>query len=132
MREGCGAVEMTLYFFFHVKLVSTMPNFTHIYIQVIICVFPLYCKLIFQAECYHSIFFPAIKLHQLGFDWATRSHGPSQILQRVLGGYQNAEVTAKARTSSDGIESPRVSFQLFCTMWYNFITSLCILSHYIN
>ncbi|KAL4620430.1 hypothetical protein ACB092_06G153200 [Castanea dentata] len=29
-----------------------------------------------QAECYHYLFDAAIKLHQLGLDWSTPSHGP--------------------------------------------------------
>lgn len=29
-----------------------------------------------QAECYHYLFEAAIKLHQLGIDWASPSHGP--------------------------------------------------------
>ncbi|KAL5719495.1 hypothetical protein ACHQM5_012261 [Ranunculus cassubicifolius] len=29
-----------------------------------------------QAECYHYLFEAAIKLHQLGLDWSTPSHGP--------------------------------------------------------
>ncbi|KAK4286147.1 hypothetical protein QN277_002743 [Acacia crassicarpa] len=29
-----------------------------------------------QAECYHYLFDAAIKLHQLGMDWSTPSHGP--------------------------------------------------------
>ncbi|KAK9089241.1 hypothetical protein Scep_028323 [Stephania cephalantha] len=29
-----------------------------------------------QAECYHYLFDAAIRLHQLGLDWSTPSHGP--------------------------------------------------------
>ncbi|KAL8166211.1 hypothetical protein V2J09_007710 [Rumex salicifolius] len=29
-----------------------------------------------QAECYHYLFEAAIKLHQLGLDWSSPSHGP--------------------------------------------------------
>lgn len=29
-----------------------------------------------QAECYHYLFDAALKLHQLGIDWTTPSHGP--------------------------------------------------------
>ncbi|CAI0440910.1 unnamed protein product [Linum tenue] len=31
-----------------------------------------------QAECYHYLFDAAIKLHQMGLDWSTPSHGPIQ------------------------------------------------------
>ncbi|KVI02225.1 Class II aldolase/adducin N-terminal [Cynara cardunculus var. scolymus] len=38
-----------------------------------------------QAECYHYLFDAAIKLHQLGLDWSTPSHGPIQNSKGVLG-----------------------------------------------
>ncbi|KAJ8532366.1 hypothetical protein K7X08_012289 [Anisodus acutangulus] len=41
-----------------------------------------------QSECYHYLFDAAIKLHQLGIDWTTPSHGP----------IQNAKLSAKAGT----------------------------------
>ncbi|KVI10469.1 Class II aldolase/adducin N-terminal [Cynara cardunculus var. scolymus] len=44
-------------------------------------------SIIFQAECYHYLFQAAIKLHQLGLDWSTPSHGPirsSQALRCVV------------------------------------------------
>ncbi|KAI3702840.1 hypothetical protein L6452_28593 [Arctium lappa] len=37
-----------------------------------------------QAECYHYLFEAAIKLHQLGLDWSTPSHGPIQNSKGVL------------------------------------------------
>ncbi|CAH1449933.1 unnamed protein product [Lactuca virosa] len=33
-----------------------------------------------QSECYHYLFEAAIKLHQLGLDWSTPSHGPKPLL----------------------------------------------------
>ncbi|XP_071725896.1 probable bifunctional methylthioribulose-1-phosphate dehydratase/enolase-phosphatase E1 1 [Rutidosis leptorrhynchoides] len=39
-----------------------------------------------QAECYHYLFEAAIKLHQLGMDWSTPSHGPIQRSKPLLGG----------------------------------------------
>ncbi|KAL8237891.1 hypothetical protein R6Q59_018972 [Mikania micrantha] len=39
-----------------------------------------------QAECYHYLFEAAIKLHQLGLDWSTPSHGPLQSSKLLLGG----------------------------------------------
>ncbi|XP_076896300.1 putative bifunctional methylthioribulose-1-phosphate dehydratase/enolase-phosphatase E1 1 isoform X2 [Bidens hawaiensis] len=38
-----------------------------------------------QSECYHYLFEAAIKLHQLGLDWSTPSHGPIQRSKPVLG-----------------------------------------------
>lgn len=35
-----------------------------------------------QAECYHYLFDAAIKLHQLGLDWSTPSHGPIQHVKQ--------------------------------------------------
>ncbi|KAL8166210.1 hypothetical protein V2J09_007709 [Rumex salicifolius] len=37
-----------------------------------------------RAECYHYLFEAAIKLHQLGLDWSSPSHGPLNK-QHVLG-----------------------------------------------
>ncbi|XP_024967484.1 probable bifunctional methylthioribulose-1-phosphate dehydratase/enolase-phosphatase E1 1 [Cynara cardunculus var. scolymus] len=39
-----------------------------------------------QAECYHYLFQAAIKLHQLGLDWSTPSHGPIRSSQALVGG----------------------------------------------
>ncbi|MFS7932414.1 putative acireductone synthase [Helianthus anomalus] len=39
-----------------------------------------------QSECYNYLFEAAIKLHQLGLDWSTPSHGPIQRSQPLLGG----------------------------------------------
>ncbi|KAK9284519.1 hypothetical protein L1049_023694 [Liquidambar formosana] len=38
-----------------------------------------------QAECYHYLFDAAIKLHQLGLDWSTPSHGPIRNVNGVWG-----------------------------------------------
>ncbi|KAA8524352.1 hypothetical protein F0562_010775 [Nyssa sinensis] len=38
-----------------------------------------------QAECYHYLFDAAIKLHQLGLDWSTPSHGPIRNVNGVCG-----------------------------------------------
>ncbi|CAN4102902.1 unnamed protein product [Withania somnifera] len=43
-----------------------------------------------QSECYHYLFDAAIKLHQLGIDWTTPSHGP----------IQNAKISTLAPNSS--------------------------------
>ncbi|PHT43808.1 putative bifunctional methylthioribulose-1-phosphate dehydratase/enolase-phosphatase E1 [Capsicum baccatum] len=43
-----------------------------------------------QSECYHYLFDAAIKLHQLGLDWTTPSHGP----------IQNAKISALAPNGS--------------------------------
>ncbi|CAN0920266.1 Probable bifunctional methylthioribulose-1-phosphate dehydratase/enolase-phosphatase E1 [Linum grandiflorum] len=37
-----------------------------------------------QAECYHYLFDAAIKLHQMGLDWSTPSHGPIQHVRDVI------------------------------------------------
>ncbi|OVA00386.1 Class II aldolase/adducin N-terminal [Macleaya cordata] len=40
-----------------------------------------------QAECYHYLFDAAIKLHQLGLDWSTPTHGPiHNVKARALSG----------------------------------------------
>ncbi|KAL5989844.1 hypothetical protein ACLOJK_010739 [Asimina triloba] len=38
-----------------------------------------------NAECYHYLFDAAIKLHQLGLDWSTPSHGPLQNVKCLWG-----------------------------------------------
>ncbi|XP_065634572.1 probable bifunctional methylthioribulose-1-phosphate dehydratase/enolase-phosphatase E1 2 [Quercus suber] len=40
-----------------------------------------------QAECYHYLFDAAIKLHQLGLDWSTPSHGPIRNIVFFLSWY---------------------------------------------
>lgn len=45
-----------------------------------------------QAECYHYLFDAAIKLHQLGLDWSTPSHGPIRSPHGTLGYGQNANM----------------------------------------
>ncbi|KAL7129531.1 hypothetical protein ABFS83_13G073300 [Erythranthe nasuta] len=52
-----------------------------------------------QAECYHYLFDAAIKLHQLGLDWSTPSHGAIQT--------RKAEISAKAGALNNGTEPPR-------------------------
>ncbi|KAL0395449.1 UNVERIFIED_CONTAM: putative bifunctional methylthioribulose-1-phosphate dehydratase/enolase-phosphatase E1 1, partial [Sesamum latifolium] len=60
-----------------------------------------------QAECYHYLFDAAIKLHQLGLDWSTPSHGPIQIPNGVPGNHHYTKDSAKAGTLSNGIEPSR-------------------------
>ncbi|XP_073273973.1 probable bifunctional methylthioribulose-1-phosphate dehydratase/enolase-phosphatase E1 1 [Primulina huaijiensis] len=62
-----------------------------------------------QAECYHYLFDAAIKLHQLGLDWSTPSHGPIRHLNGVMGSHRNAKISAKAGTLTlnNGIEPSR-------------------------
>ncbi|KAK1569141.1 hypothetical protein Q3G72_033046 [Acer saccharum] len=38
-----------------------------------------------QAECYHYLFNAAIKLHKLGLDWSSPSHGPIHNVNGVWG-----------------------------------------------
>ncbi|XP_010656980.1 probable bifunctional methylthioribulose-1-phosphate dehydratase/enolase-phosphatase E1 2 isoform X2 [Vitis vinifera] len=38
-----------------------------------------------QAECYHYLFDAAIKLHQLGLDWSTPTHGPIRSINGIWG-----------------------------------------------
>lgn len=65
-----------------------------------------------QAECYHYLFDAAIKLHQLGLDWSTPTHGPIRSVNGVLNSIQNSSTSTKARKvgSDNGTEPPRVSF----------------------
>ncbi|KAI3466103.1 hypothetical protein Pfo_022766 [Paulownia fortunei] len=62
-----------------------------------------------QAECYHYLFDAAIKLHQLGLDWSTLSHGPIHSPNGVQCSHRNAKVSAKKGTLSldDGIKPSR-------------------------
>lgn len=59
-----------------------------------------------QAECYHYLFDAAIKLHQLGLDWSTPSHGPIKGINGVI---RNSTIPAKARKvgSANGDEPSR-------------------------
>ncbi|KAG8364926.1 hypothetical protein BUALT_Bualt18G0049500 [Buddleja alternifolia] len=61
------------------------------------------------AECYHYLFDAAIKLHQLGLDCSTPSHGPIHSPNGVMGSHRNAEVSAKGGILSlnNGIEPSR-------------------------
>ncbi|XP_022877475.1 probable bifunctional methylthioribulose-1-phosphate dehydratase/enolase-phosphatase E1 1 [Olea europaea var. sylvestris] len=60
-----------------------------------------------QAECYHYLFDAAIKLHQLGLDCSTPSHGPIHSPNGILG--SNGKVSAKAGilSSNNSIEPSR-------------------------
>ncbi|KAM7492577.1 hypothetical protein LguiA_035498 [Lonicera macranthoides] len=62
-----------------------------------------------QAECYHYLFDAAIKLHQLGLDCSTPSHGPIRSFKGSLGGDPNLHVYPKAGNviSNNEIEPPR-------------------------
>ncbi|KAL0399399.1 UNVERIFIED_CONTAM: putative bifunctional methylthioribulose-1-phosphate dehydratase/enolase-phosphatase E1 1 [Sesamum radiatum] len=60
-----------------------------------------------QAECYHYLFDAAIKLHQLGLDWSTPSHGPIQIPNGVPGNHHYTKDSAKTGTLSNGTEPSR-------------------------
>ncbi|CAI9088677.1 OLC1v1023080C1 [Oldenlandia corymbosa var. corymbosa] len=59
-----------------------------------------------QAECYHYLFDAAIKLHQLGMDWSTPTHGPIQSANGVLGNVRDAYRPTKATkiASENGTE----------------------------
>nr|GMC56668.1 probable bifunctional methylthioribulose-1-phosphate dehydratase/enolase-phosphatase E1 1 [Ipomoea batatas] len=48
-----------------------------------------------QAECYHYLFDAAIKLHQLGLDWSTPTHGPIRKSIGVLGSLHSTKASAK-------------------------------------
>ncbi|CAI9784220.1 unnamed protein product [Fraxinus pennsylvanica] len=60
-----------------------------------------------QAECYHYLFDAAIKLHQLGLNCSTPSHGPIHSSDGVIG--RNGKVSTKAGiiSSNNGIEPSR-------------------------
>ncbi|KAK4484709.1 hypothetical protein RD792_007301 [Penstemon davidsonii] len=55
-----------------------------------------------QAECYHYLFDAAIKLHQLGLDYSTPSHGPIHIPNKFLGSHHHATCSL-----NNGIEPSR-------------------------
>ncbi|XP_022859733.1 probable bifunctional methylthioribulose-1-phosphate dehydratase/enolase-phosphatase E1 1 isoform X1 [Olea europaea var. sylvestris] len=60
-----------------------------------------------QAECYHYLFDAAIKLHQLGLNWSTPSHGPIHSSDRVIGWNGNVSTKAGILSSNNGIEPSR-------------------------
>ncbi|KAK9152790.1 hypothetical protein Sjap_000270 [Stephania japonica] len=49
-----------------------------------------------QAECYHYLFDAAIKLHQLGLDWSTSSHGSLRYAKGVRESKKNMCRVVKA------------------------------------
>eukprot|EP00268_Persea_americana_P020416 TRINITY_DN2059_c0_g1_i1.p1 TRINITY_DN2059_c0_g1~~TRINITY_DN2059_c0_g1_i1.p1 ORF type:complete len:522 (-),score=105.34 TRINITY_DN2059_c0_g1_i1:115-1680(-) len=48
-----------------------------------------------QAECYHYLFDAAIRLHQLGLDWSTPSHGPLGGIKGVWSDCRNTNGVVK-------------------------------------
>ncbi|KAI9184851.1 hypothetical protein LWI28_001775 [Acer negundo] len=58
-----------------------------------------------QAECYHYLFDAAIKLHQLGVDWSTPSHGPIQNGKGVSGRNGNLNMSTNALTADSNYNS---------------------------
>ncbi|KAL3503204.1 hypothetical protein ACH5RR_037653 [Cinchona calisaya] len=62
-----------------------------------------------QSECYHYLFDAAIKLHQLGLDWSTPTHGPIHSINGFLRNVRSTNTPTKARkvASNNGIEPPR-------------------------
>ncbi|KAH7544123.1 hypothetical protein JRO89_XS15G0112100 [Xanthoceras sorbifolium] len=58
-----------------------------------------------QAECYHYLFDAAIKLHQLGLDWSTPSHGPLQNGKGVSGRNGNLNMSTNALTADSNYDS---------------------------
>ncbi|KAF8409231.1 hypothetical protein HHK36_005305 [Tetracentron sinense] len=59
-----------------------------------------------QAECYHYLFDAAIKLHQLGLEWSTPSHGPVHNVKGVWRAGNNV-VKAGAVNSNHALEPSR-------------------------
>ena len=51
--------------------------------------------IICQAECYHYLFDAAIRLHQLGLDWSTPSHGPLGGIKGVWSDSRNINGVVK-------------------------------------
>ncbi|XP_038989281.1 probable bifunctional methylthioribulose-1-phosphate dehydratase/enolase-phosphatase E1 1 [Phoenix dactylifera] len=49
-----------------------------------------------QAECYHYLFDAAIKLHQMGIDWTTPSHGPISNMKAIQGKDKNLSGSLRA------------------------------------
>ncbi|GMH25547.1 hypothetical protein Nepgr_027390 [Nepenthes gracilis] len=61
-----------------------------------------------QAECYHYLFDAAIRLHQMGLDWSTPTHGPIKAIKEVSSSDQKMTVFAKmGAMESDGEMKPR-------------------------
>ncbi|CAH9115679.1 unnamed protein product [Cuscuta europaea] len=50
-----------------------------------------------QAECYHYLFDAAIKLNQLGLDWATSTHGPIRKPIGAFGSLHNSRISRASR-----------------------------------
>lgn len=69
-------------------------------------------RVLFQAECYHYLFEAAIKLHQLGLDCSTPSHGPIQSFKGLSNVNHSVNMSVKAGSaiSNNGIEPSHVSF----------------------
>ncbi|GAA0150275.1 dehydratase [Lithospermum erythrorhizon] len=59
-----------------------------------------------QAECYHYLFDAAIKLHQLGLDWSTPSHGPIRSLNGALGYSRNASMPNVGASDANNNNDP--------------------------
>ncbi|KAL1813060.1 hypothetical protein ACET3Z_023125 [Daucus carota] len=59
-----------------------------------------------QAECYHYLFEAAIKLHQLGLDCSTPSHGPIQSFKGLSNVNHSVNMSVKSGSaiSNNGIE----------------------------
>ncbi|PKU67819.1 probable bifunctional methylthioribulose-1-phosphate dehydratase/enolase-phosphatase E1 1 [Dendrobium catenatum] len=56
-----------------------------------------------QAECYHYLFEAAIKLHQLGIDWTSPSHGPNNPYKKC--GYITSDTSVEAGLAN-GTQAP--------------------------
>ena len=67
--------------------------------------------MLYQAECYHYLFDAAIKLHQLGLDWSTPSHGPIRNVSGFWGCNGKFSIALKtgALSLDDMIEPSQVS-----------------------
>ncbi|XP_047335235.1 probable bifunctional methylthioribulose-1-phosphate dehydratase/enolase-phosphatase E1 1 [Impatiens glandulifera] len=53
-----------------------------------------------QAECYHYLFEAALKLHQMGLDWSSPSHGPITNHHRINGSVKEGALTNGSIESS--------------------------------
>lgn len=73
-------------------------------------------EFLFQAECYHYLFDAAIKLHQLGLDWSTPTHGPIRSINGIWGcnGTMSRGLKVGGLSLDDMIEPSQVS------SWYYF------------
>ncbi|XP_072981568.1 probable bifunctional methylthioribulose-1-phosphate dehydratase/enolase-phosphatase E1 1 [Typha angustifolia] len=60
-----------------------------------------------QAECYHYLFDAAIKLHQLGIDWTTASHGPISTGKELQGKDRLSAVRAGLQNGNHVLEPSR-------------------------